>query len=156
MNNQYDVYSPPKETSTVIQHVYSPIQAAMGCFLGGPLASIVLIRHNFKVLGNIDAEKKTTFYGAIIFLLFLLVVALLPEKFSNIVIPLITMFATGYFINKNQFTKQAIEESPLLTFQSNWRVFWIGVVCFVLTIVAFVVLVVIFGSLGINLLPNQQ
>jgi hypothetical protein len=38
--------------------VYSPNQAALGTFLGGPFASLYFLKTNFEVLGSENSKKK--------------------------------------------------------------------------------------------------
>ena len=117
------------------QSVYSPTQAALGSFFGGPLASVIFIKSNYRVLGNSGAEKKTLIYGAILLLALIGLLPFLPDKFPDMAIPIATIFATRAIIEKYQFTKQAIVESSSLTFQSNWRVFWVSLLCLVVFLV---------------------
>lgn len=111
------------------QRVYSPTQAALGSFLGGPLASVVFLRWNFQALGNKDAENKTIIFGSIFILALIGILPFLPDKFPNMVIPLATVLGTRMIVEKNQFTKQTISESDSLEFTSNWRVLWVSLLC---------------------------
>lgn len=116
------------------QRVYSPLQAAIGSLLGAPLSSIVFIRHNFKVLGNANAEKKTTIYGAIIYLLLLGASPFFPDDIPWGAIVLASVFIPPLIVIKLQFTYRAIAASPHLDFQSGWRVFGVSLACFFLTL----------------------
>ena len=131
------------------QRVYSPGQAAAGSFLGGPLVSIIFLRHNFKVLGNTEGENRTLLFGAIVMLAFIGALPFLPDKFPNMAIPLATIIATRSIVAKYQFTKQDIIESPAMALQSNWRVFWLGLVCAVITFVAIMALMLGLDYFGI-------
>jgi hypothetical protein len=110
-----------------MKRVYSPTQAAMGAFLGGPLASIILLRYNYRALGNTAGENAVLRYGVVALIALLCVLPFLPDKFPNMLIPLATIIATRSLVEKHQFTKQAIQASDEFSFQSNWRVFWIGI-----------------------------
>ena len=74
------------------KRVYSPIQAALGAFLGGPIASAYFIKQNFSVLEDDESIKKTNLYGALVVAMLL---AILP-------------FFTLADIN-SQLTKELIE-----------------------------------------------
>ena len=73
----------------------------------------------------------------------------LPDKFPNMAIPLATIIATRSIVAKYQFTKQDIIESPAMALQSNWRVFWLGLVCAVITFVAIMALMLGLDYFGI-------
>jgi len=144
-----DSVSDPKEVLRDMQPVYFPGPASAGGFLFGPLASVVFIHHNFKALGNVDGANKTIFFGAIILLLLLVILAFLPENFPRLIIPFITALITRLIVEKNQLTKQVIEESPFLTSQSIWRVLWIGLVCLAVMFVVLIVYMFILDGFGI-------
>lgn len=111
------------------QRVYSPTQASMAAFLGGPLAATVAIAQNFRVLGNDRATGIAAVCGAAVILLMLGTLPFLPENFPNMLIPLVTVVITRTLVEKLQFTKPAIEANEALAFHSNWRVFGMGVGC---------------------------
>ena len=131
------------------QPVYSPTQSALGAFLGGPLAAIVFIRHNFKALRNAEAEKNTVLWGGAILLGLILLLSVLPAEFPNMVVPLITVLVTRMVVEKYQFTKQAITASESLTFHSNWRVFLVGLASLVAMLVILLVVFVVLEMLGV-------
>lgn len=123
--------------------VYSPAQAALGAFLGGPLASFYFIQHNFSILRDEESARKTILYGTLTVSVLLAALPFLPDKFPNFLIPCITIFATRYFIEKFQFSKEDITTNDAIGFQSNWRVFFIGL--FSLAIFTIIAIGVIFG-----------
>jgi len=132
-----------QDASISVQRVYSPNQVIVGSvlgILGAPLAAAVFIYHNFKALGNNDDAKRTIFYGVVLSLLYLAVIPFLPDWLPPIVISTGMAAAAGTLVQQHQFTKQAIKDSPSLTFQSNWRVFGIGLACLILFGTAVIVL----------------
>lgn len=131
------------------ERVYSPRQAAVGAFIGGPLASVLFIKRNFIALGNPTGERKTLLYGITIMLVLLVILPFLPRSFPRMLIPFLTIFATWTVIEKYQFKKQDIANSGALAFQSNWRVLWVSLACMVLSLL--VIGAVLFGldALGI-------
>ena len=113
------------------QRVYSPNQAASGAFLGGPIAAVLFLKQNFRALGNPNGESKVRIYGAAFVLLVFGIAPFLPEEFPNMAIPLATVITTRLVVEKYQVSKQAIVESELLAFQSNWRVLGVSLACLV-------------------------
>lgn len=131
------------------ERVYSPKQAAVGAFIGGPLVSVLFIKRNFKALGNPAGESKTLLYGIAVMLALLGILPFLPTSFPRMLIPLATMLVTWIVIEKYQFKKQDITNSSVFVFQSNWRVLWVSLACMVLSFL--VIGAVLFGldALGI-------
>ena len=129
--------------------VYSPIQAAMGALLGGPIASVYFIKNNFSVLGDNESVKKSNFYGSLAIVILLAILPFLPENFPNMVITIITVVSTRLSIEKLQFKKEDISNNELLDFQSNWRVFFVGLISFVIFFVIAVILILVLDALGI-------
>ncbi len=136
-----------------MKRVYSPTQAAMGAFLGGPLASIICLRHNYKVLGNSAGENSVIRYGVVSLIVLLFALPFLPEKFPNMLIPLATIIATRSIVEKHQFTKQAIQASDAFSFQSNWRVFWIGIASLVIFCVIGIAWMIVLDLTGMHKFP---
>ncbi len=113
--------------------VFSPIQAAAGSFLGGPLASTILISQNFSALNEPEKKSSTLIAGAIIIIALITVSLNLPDNFPGIIFTIATIITTRLIVEKKQFTKEKIEECEQLTFHSNWLVFGIGVLSLLLT-----------------------
>jgi len=129
--------------------VYSPTQAALGSFLGGPFASLYFLKTNFEVLRSEKSKKNTIALGSIIIFTLLLVLPFLPDNFPNIVIPLLTVTITKALVEKFQFTKEDIDISEGLKYQSNWGVVWTSIICLVLLLIAVTVFILIIEGLGI-------
>lgn len=121
--------------------VFSPIQAAAGSFLGGPLASTIFISQNFSALNESEKKSTTLIAGAIIIFALIVISLNLPDNFPGFIFTIATIVATRLMVEKKQFTKEKIEESEQLTFHSNWLVFGIGVLSLLLTFaVVFVII----------------
>lgn len=133
------------------QRVYSPAQAATGAFLGGPLASVLCLHQNFRALANKGGERMTRVYGSAVLLLFLGILPFLPEKFPNMAIPLATVISTRMLVEKYQVTKQAVVESDLLQFHSNWRVFGLGMACLLVTFALLLAVIIGLDAMGVDL-----
>lgn len=131
------------------ERVYSPNQAAVGSFIGGPLVSVMFIKRNFKVLGNSSGEDKALMCGTIVILIILGILPFLPKSFPDMLIPLMTIIATRSIVEKYQLNKQDITSATSLTFQSNWRVLWVSLACLVLSVLVIGVVLVALHTLGI-------
>jgi len=107
--------------------VYSPIQAALGSFLGGPLASTIFISQNFSSMDQPQSKTNALLIGLLLTVGLVALSLNLPENFPGIIFSVATIVLTRLIVEKQQFTKEAIEESEELTFHSNWLVFGIGV-----------------------------
>ncbi|MFM2480889.1 hypothetical protein [Celerinatantimonas sp. YJH-8] len=130
--------------------VYSPIQAALGGFLGGPLASAFFIRENFNVLGNQNAVKKTTRFGTLVIAILIVILPFLPDNFPSMAIPTITIGVTKLLIEKLQFKKKDVIDSHVLDFHSNWRVLLVSLICMAIFMLIGVFFIVLMYSLGIK------
>lgn len=129
--------------------VYSPTQAAMGALLGGPIASVYFITKNFSVLGDDKLVKQSSFYGSLVIIIVLAILPFLPENFPNMVIPIITVVSTRALIEKLQFKKEDISNNEHLDFQSNWRVFFAGLISMAIAYVIAVIILLVLDALGI-------
>lgn len=118
---------------------YSPAQAAMGAFLGGPLASTYFIHQNFKTMNDENGQSQSLMIGLLCSLLMLAILPFLPDNFPSIIIPVITIVSTRLVVEKRQFTKEKIETTDELSFHSNWRVFGVGMASLLLMLVIIVI-----------------
>jgi hypothetical protein len=66
------------------------------------------------------------------------------------VIPLLTLIITRVLVEKLQFTKEDIELSEGLKYQSNWKVLGTSIVCFALFLIAAFVFFLIIGIIGVS------
>ena len=130
--------------------VYSPTQASLGAFLGGPIASAYFIRQNFLALNDEEAVKNTNKYGSFIIASLFVILAFLPENLPNMVIPIMTIVSTRILVEKYQFKKEDILKSTELDFHSNWRVFFVSLISLIVFIVIGVTLLVVFDLVGIT------
>lgn len=106
-------------STTEKARVYSPNQAALGAFLGGPLASIVYLWSNFRALGDARGQRDTLIYGAVVLVALLATVPFLPDRFPNLAIPMATVLSTRFIVERLQVSKAAVQQSQALAFQSN-------------------------------------
>ncbi|MGO4894753.1 hypothetical protein [Flavobacterium sp. W21_SRS_FM6] len=129
--------------------VYSPTQAALGALLGGPIASAYFIKQNFFALKDDESIKKTNLFGSLAIAFVLAILPFLPENFPNMVIPIITIVSTRLLIETFQFKKEDISNSEDLDFQSNWKVFFVGLISLIIFMVIAVSLILTLDALGI-------
>ncbi|PPK50029.1 hypothetical protein [Marinobacter persicus] len=111
----------------------SPAQIAGGAFWGGPLATVYYLRRNYLALGRDDYAQKTLVYGVLFVIALLVLLPFIPESFPNLVIPLAYCFAARQIASSTQMGKVQIEEAEGYTFESNWKIFGVGI----LTLLAF-------------------
>ena len=115
--------------------LYSPMQAAFGAFLGGPVGLIYFLRQNFMALGNRSAARTCLILGVLLIVVLLIVLPLLPAKFPSAPITIVYVVIARYVAEKYQATKQVIADTPQYTFTSNWKVFGMALLCFLGSVV---------------------
>jgi hypothetical protein len=110
--------------------MYSPTQVACGT-IGGPVGLIYFLMSNFSALGQEDRKRKTLLLGISLIVALIAILPFLPESVPS------TPFTIAYIIiarqvaEKYQMKKQAIIDSDIYDFHSNWRVLGIGLLCLV-------------------------
>jgi hypothetical protein len=128
--------------------LFSPTQGAAAAFLFGPLAGLYILQANFAATGDHMLRSKTIQYGAMAVAAFALATSLVPEQVPGIVFSVIYMILTRSFMDKYQHSKNAIADSELYRFQSNWLVFGIGMACIVVYIVILVAIIALLSVFG--------
>lgn len=150
-------YAPP--TSDVVDvplqkiPVYSPIQASVGTFLGGPLPGVYFLMANHAARGEAAQARVVALWGGLGSLLLAGAVPFLTEQLPRFVLPLAMAWAARLLVEKRQFSKAEIAASGRYTFHSNWRVVAVsllGVVVFLL-----LVFIVITLSFMWGLIPEE-
>lgn len=137
MDNPYAAPRADLETLGDIP-IYSPRQVMTGAFLGGPVGLIWFLRANFLTLGDDRLARNSLIFGAILILALLLILPMLPPKFPSQPITLAYMIAGQQIAIKLQMTREAISTSTRFTFQSNWRVVGLGLLCLVVSVILLV------------------
>lgn len=132
------------------QAVFSPTQAALGTFLGGPLAGLYYIKHNFRVLKRSEQEQQTVRYGGMFMVALLAVLPFIPEEVPGLPFAIAFVVVARMLVEKYQFSKQQIIDAPELHFQSNWLVLGVSIVS-ILTFLA-LSFAVIFGLASAGIL----
>lgn len=134
-----DIPSSDGKPTTASWPLYSPMQMAVGTFLGTAMAGAWLAAANFKATGQSVKARKTLWWGAAVAALTMVVAFILPEKFPNSVLPLAVAFGVrglaethfGVIVGKHQKDGGAV--------RSWWRVVGISL------LIAAIVLVVVFA-----------
>jgi hypothetical protein len=119
--------------------LYTPLQIRAGSFLGGPIAAVYFLRENFRVLDKVPEARATVVWGAAFVCGLMALLPFLPDRFPNVVIPLLYSIAAGSVAEKWQLQKQTIVDSGTYKFQSNWRVFGLAL----LFLIAFLLVAVV-------------
>ncbi|MFK2892874.1 hypothetical protein [Dyella flagellata] len=118
--------------------LYSPMQAAMGAFLGGPVGLIYFLRHNFTALGNKFAARMCLIAGALLIVALVIVLPLLPGKFPSTPLTVAYVVIARYIATNYQASKQTIAESTRYIFKSNWNVLGAGLLCLLVSVIVLV------------------
>lgn len=133
--------------------IYSPLQVAACTLLAGPMGGTHLLWSNFNSLGKSREAKITAAVGVSITVL-LLIYAFVSSSRVNLGFAIGLMLAlSGRFAAEiYQLKKGAIADSPEYRFQSNWKVFWIGLgwLATLLAIAVLVSLVLVFAGVDIE------
>ncbi len=112
--------------------LYSPRQAYVGSFLGGPLAAMYVLKKNFDVLGNKSGSRKTLIWGGLLIAIYFVTTGVFLVEapsfnFPNYVLPIAYSLLTLGIVEKYQMSKKAILASPQYEIESNWRVLFVSV-----------------------------
>jgi hypothetical protein len=116
--------------------VYSPMQAAMGALIGGPVGLVHFLRRNFLALGNDAAARRTLVLGAALVVALVIVLPLLPDRFPSSPLTILYVIVARVVAEKHQLTKAAIAASPEYAFRSNWNVVSMGLLCLAGSVIA--------------------
>lgn len=119
--------------------LYSPTQVALGAFLGGPMGVVYFLHANFRTLGEQALATRTWRWGAAFMIAWVAIVPLLPERFPSTPLTIAYVIVARQVSEKHQMTKQAIADSPFYAFHSNWRVFGLSLLCFLVSLIALLV-----------------
>ncbi len=122
--------------------LYSPMQVAVGSFIGGPFAVVYLLWQNFRALDEETYAKRMLVWGAIFVAAVFAILPMLPANFPNYVLPVVYSLGARLVAERFHLTKRAIRESDRYAQQSNWNVLGIGIaflLAFIVLAVGFVI-----------------
>jgi hypothetical protein len=128
---------------------YSPTQAAVASFFGGPGAFVYTLWSNFRALDKEKEARQVLLAGTAFLLVVFAIVPFLPEKFPNYVIPISYTVTARLIVEKYQLSKRAIQESERFGFASAWNVFGISVGFLVSFFLVFMIWMLALGALGL-------
>lgn len=155
MNPDTNPYTPPKSNLRAEGAVgngrskmFSPIQAGLAAFLGGPLAATYVLRKNFLALGNMDGARATLTWGLILSALIILIIPFIPDWLPNSASSVIYLVVTSLVVQKYQLAKNQIIGSGRYTFQSNWLVLLVIVLAIMLLMAVAVPYVMALEAIG--------
>jgi hypothetical protein len=147
-----DPYAPPRaglNADASGTRMYSPTQAALGAFLGGPVGLTYFLWANFRTLANEEAARWTLAAGAALMTVLVVLSPMLPERMPGWPITLVYVLTARFVAEKMQLTKEAIASSSQYTFHSGWRVFGIGLLCLLVSLALIVGPLLALAFLGI-------
>lgn len=107
--------------------LYTPAQVRIASFLGGPFAAVFTLHQNFKQLGDSIAMRRTVWYGSAFCVGLVALLAILPERFPNQLLPLAYSLGAGEIAKAKQLTKDRIAQSSQYRRHSGWRVAGVSV-----------------------------
>ncbi|WP_198300892.1 hypothetical protein [Cellvibrio sp. PSBB006] len=148
-------YLPPQATLTTPTNsnavptlLYSPTQAACGT-IGGPVGLVYFLWKNFRSLNNESAAKKTVLYGGFFIIALTALIPFLPENIPNTIFTIAYIITARHVAEKHQMSKQAIKDSPLHDFQSNWRVLGVGLLCLIASAIIIIGPLLLLAMIGV-------
>lgn len=147
-------YETPK--STIISHekdgdvtrLFSPLQAGLAAFVGGPLAGTYAIRKNFLALGDTENAQRFSLAGLLITILLVLSGPFLPDNIPGTAISIIWVVLTAQVLKKYHPSKEEIAASSEYDFKSNWTVAGAALACLLITAACLVVWAGVAVALG--------
>lgn len=129
--------------------IYSPMQVVGGAFVGGPVGVVYFLWANFVTLRNHAAAIRTLWLGALGVALMFVLAIVLPEGVSNIPFSIAYLLVARIVAGKFQLSKQTIATSSQLVFHSNWRVFFLGLLCLLGSLAILICMVIVGSMLGL-------
>ena len=130
--------------------VFSPTQAALGAFIGGPIASVYFVKQNYESLNNPALANKVLTFGGAVVVAIVASLPFLPDNFPKMLIPLLTVVLTRVMVEKYQFSRKDVIEDDKLVFHSVWRVSAIAVASFCIFIASAMSFLIIMDLLGVK------
>ena len=128
--------------------VYSPTQVACGT-LGGPVGLVYFLAVNFSALADESSKNKTLLWGSLSIVALICLLPFLPESVPNLPFTVAYIVIARSISSKYQMTKDAIVESNVHEFQSNWRVFGFSLICFICSVIVIIIPLMLLAYLGI-------
>ena len=116
--------------------LYSQKGIGIATFLGSPLASSILIRHNYVQLGDERKGKIAILLGVVFTVAMFVGIFSIPEatiaKIPQQIIPAIYTAIVYFIVEKFQGEHLKQFEAEGLKYMSNWKAAGIGIICLIL------------------------
>ena len=129
--------------------VYSPVQGALASFLGGPFVGTYFIAMNFKALDKPTKMRRSIIWGLLFSAVLVFGSPFLPVRTPKFIIPLAYSWVVRLVIEKSQFSKEQINSSGTLKFESNWKVFGLSLLSLLVFLFSVVGLILLYSALGL-------
>jgi len=131
-HSEYNASSKSSENIIAIKNpdakrMYSPLQVYIGSFLGGPIFTVFSLRKNFLAMTDHERALKTLVLGAFLCFVFLVLIPFIPESFPNLILPILYSLLGKFLVERFQLNKAEINASSEYRFESNWKVFALGI-----------------------------
>ena len=135
-------------SKTEAVRLYSPTQAACGT-IGGPVGLIYFLWANFSALGKDRYARNTLIAGVVGLIGLIALVPFLPDKGTNTIFTVLYIVTARNVAEKYQMSKTAIANTPGYAFHSNGRVFWLGLLCLLVSFIVVAVPLMVLDALGV-------
>ncbi len=106
-----------------MKKVFSPSQIKVATFIGGPMAAAYFLKKAFESIDKSNIAKRSFYISLLVTIIVIFTLPLLPERTPNHLIPILYLIPVVAVLNKYYMTKEEIENSDNLLFESNWKVF---------------------------------
>jgi len=139
MDESQNPYAPPKADLAPFASsppdgaapMFSPRQASLGTFFGGPLAGTYFLRANFLAKGDARRAKTTAIVGIAFSLAIVAVLPFLPERMPHAIIPMSYAMVVWSIVEKMQLAKVNVPKARLYPAGRVVAVALVGLVVFV-------------------------
>lgn len=138
-------YTPPASASVVPARIalYAPGHVALATFLGAPIAGCVLLALNYRRLGDSKAANLALFAGFMGTGVLLAIAFVLPDRFSNSVLPAASTF--GMYQCAKTLQGKAHEHwlANGGIQGSGWTAAGIGILCLIGIVIAIIAVILV-------------
>ena len=134
--------------------LYSPNQILAVAFIGGPIATVLALKHNYDALGNAIGAELVMRWGIAFVVALLSLMPFLPQDFPQMVIPLAYSFAARSIADGSQRSREQIAQDEHLDFIPTGQLVRFSLVHLVLFMILSVAWLLALDHFGIIDLPE--
>lgn len=134
--------------------LYSPNQILAVAFIGGPVATVLALKHNYDALGNAVGAELVVRWGIAFVIALLSLIPFVPQDFPQMVIPLAYSFAARGIAEGSQRSREQIAEDEGLAFMPTGQLLRFSLIHLVLFMVLSVGWMLALDHFGIIDLPE--